>query len=70
MLVCTLMISLGSCQKDYSEDIDDLQEQINDIKGDIAALNQAIAQGKIITSVSNVTGGYEITFLRQFIYCN
>jgi hypothetical protein len=62
VLVCTLMISLGSCQKDYSEDIDDLQEQINDVKGDIAALNQAIAQGKIITSVSNVTGGYEITF--------
>ena len=62
VLICTLMISLGSCQKDYSEDIDDLQEQIDQIKADVAALNTAIAQGKIITQVSSVTGGYQITF--------
>ncbi|MGE0091834.1 MAG: PL29 family lyase N-terminal domain-containing protein [Bacteroidales bacterium] len=62
VLICTLMISLGSCQKDYSEDIDDLQEQIDQIKADVAALNTAIAQGKIITQVSTVTGGYQITF--------
>ncbi|MDD4656597.1 MAG: PL29 family lyase N-terminal domain-containing protein, partial [Bacteroidales bacterium] len=62
VLLCTLMISLGSCQKDYSDDIDDLQEQINQNKSAIAALNSAIANGKIISGVSTVAGGYEITF--------
>ena len=62
VLLCTLMISLGSCQKDYSDDIDNLQEQINQNKSAIAALNSAIANGKIISGVSTVAGGYEITF--------
>ena len=62
VLLCTLMISLGSCQKDYSEDIDDLQRQINENKTAVAALNQAIASGKLIKTVATVTGGYQITF--------
>jgi hypothetical protein len=62
VLLCTLMISLGSCQKDYSDDIDDLQRQINENKTAVAALNQAIASGKLIKTVATVTGGYQITF--------
>lgn len=62
VLFCTLMISLGSCQKDYSEDIDKLQTQITANKDAIAALNGAIASGKLIKTVSAVTGGYVITF--------
>jgi len=62
VLICTLMISLGSCQKDYSEDIQKLQDEINANKTAIAALNQAIAAGKLIKTVAAVTGGYQITF--------
>ncbi len=61
-LVCTLVISLGSCQKDYSEDIQKLQDEINANKTAIAALNAAITDGKVISSVASVTNGYKITF--------
>ncbi len=62
VLLCTLMISLGSCQKDYSDDIDDLQNQINANKTAIEALNSAIASGKLIKSVAPNATGYVITF--------
>lgn len=62
VLLCTLMISLGSCQKDYSDDIDDLQKQINANKTAIEALNSAIASGKLIKSVAPNATGYVITF--------
>ena len=62
VLICTLMISLGSCQKDYSDDIDDLQRQIDENKTAVAALNQAIASGKLIKTVASLSDGYLITF--------
>ena len=62
VLICTLMISLGSCQKDYSEDIADLQAQITANQNAITALNSAIASGKLIKTVTTTSTGYTITF--------
>ncbi|PKO95803.1 MAG: hypothetical protein CVU12_08210 [Bacteroidetes bacterium HGW-Bacteroidetes-7] len=62
VLICTLMISLGSCQKDYSEDIADLQAQITANQNAITALNSAIASGKLIKTVATTSTGYTITF--------
>ena len=56
------MISLGSCQKDYSEDIADLQAQITANQNAITALNSAIASGKLIKTVATTSTGYTITF--------
>lgn len=62
VLICTLMISLGSCQKDYSEDIEKLQQDVLANKNAIASLNQAIASGKLIKTVATSATGYVITF--------
>jgi hypothetical protein len=62
VLICSLMISLGSCQKDYSEDIADLQAQITANQNAITALNTAIASGKLIKTVTTTSTGYTITF--------
>ncbi len=62
VLICTLMISLGSCQKDYSEDIADLQAQITANQNAITALNSAIASGKLIKTVTTTSTGYTVTF--------
>ncbi|MFA6769755.1 MAG: hypothetical protein WCR71_01115 [Bacteroidales bacterium] len=62
VLLCTLMISVGSCQKDYSDEIDNLQAQINTNKDAIAALNNAIASGSVITNVTQNATGWLISF--------
>lgn len=62
VLFCTLVISLGSCQKDYSGDIDQLKADVAANKLAITSLNSAITAGKLITQVTAITGGYTIKF--------
>ena len=49
-----------SC-KDYDDDIDNLQGQIDGVKSQIAALESKINEGKWITSVTSSADGLTIT---------
>jgi len=60
--MCALVLSLGSCQKDYSDDIDQLKADVAANKLAITSLQQAITAGKLITSVTQNTTGYLIKF--------
>ena len=48
--------------KDYDDDIDDLQEQVNTLNKDFEELKKLVNDGKAITSVTPITGGFKITF--------
>lgn len=50
-----------SC-KDYDDDIDNLQSQVDDIKADLDDLQAQINAGKWITNVSSIDGGFTVTF--------
>lgn len=50
-----------SC-KDYDDDINNLQEQVDGIKSDLKALQDKVNNGLWVTSVSPVEGGFTITF--------
>ena len=54
-LTCALVLSLFSCTKD-------LQDQIDKLTTDVAALQSAISSGKLVKSVNPVAGGYDIVF--------
>ena len=47
--------------KDYDDDIDNLQEQVNANKSAIAEVEAAMKAGKFIVSYTAVTNGYELT---------
>lgn len=55
VLTCALVLSLFSCTKD-------LQDQIDKLTTDVAALQSAINSGKLVKSVNPVAGGYDIVF--------
>ena len=58
-LVCTAMpVSLSSC-KDYDDDIDNLQGQIDGIKVDVQKLQDLVNSGMVIKSVTNTANGVE-----------
>lgn len=48
--------------KDYDDDIDNLQTQIDANKADIAKLQSFVNEGKWVTNVDPITGGFKITF--------
>ena len=48
--------------KDYDDDIDNLQTQIDANKADIAKLQSFVKEGKWVTNVEDITGGFKITF--------
>lgn len=48
--------------KDYDDDIDGLQEQLNTLKEGFEGLKKLVNEGKTITSVTPITGGFKITF--------
>ena len=50
-----------SC-KDYDDDIDEINNKISGIEGQIKDLQTKIDAGKWITSVSSVTGGFTVAF--------
>ena len=48
--------------KDYDDDIDNLQTQIDANKASIAELQNFVKEGKWITNVEQITDGFKITF--------
>ncbi|MEY8685071.1 collagen-like protein [Bacteroides sp. AN502(2024)] len=48
--------------KDYDDDIDNLQTQIDANKASIAELQNFVKEGKWVTAVEPITGGFKITF--------
>ena len=48
--------------KDYDDDIDNLQAQIDANKASIAELQKFVKEGKWVTNVEDITGGFKITF--------
>ena len=48
--------------KDYDDDIDNLQTQIDASKASIAELQKFVKEGKWVKSVEPITGGFKITF--------
>ena len=48
--------------KDYDDDIDNLQTQIDANKADIAKLQSFVKEGKWVTNVEQITDGFKITF--------
>ena len=50
-----------SC-KDYDDDINNLQEQVDGVKSQIADLESKINDGKWITNIADAEGGFTITF--------
>ncbi len=49
-----------SC-KDYDDDIENLQGQINSNKDAIAALQKLVGEGKWVTNISPVENGFTVT---------
>ncbi len=49
-----------SC-KDYDDDINNLQEQINSNKDAIAALQKLVGEGKWVTSITPIENGFTVT---------
>ncbi len=56
-LMCTSMALSYTACKDYDDDIDNLQQQINTNKDAIASINNQIANGAILTSVAKTADG-------------
>lgn len=52
---------LTSC-KDYDDDIDDLQAQIDGIVTDLADIQDLVDAGKFVQTVEDITNGIKITF--------
>ena len=48
--------------KDYDDDIDNLQTQIDANKASIAELQAFVKEGKWVTKIEDITGGFKITF--------
>lgn len=61
-LFCALVISLGSCQKDWSSEIDQIKTDVAANKTAIASLQAAITSGKLIKQVTQTSTGYTLTF--------
>ena len=59
-LAFSTTVSFVGC-KDYDDDIDNLQEQIDANKQSIKDVEAAIQAGKFVVSYSAITNGYELT---------
>ena len=55
------MLFRSGC-KDYDDDIDNLQTQIDANKASIAELQNFVKEGKWVTNVEQITDGFKITF--------
>ena len=49
--------------KDYDDDIDNLQTQIDANKASIAELQNFVKEGKWVTNVEQITDGFKITLM-------
>lgn len=48
--------------KDYDDDIEGLQEQVNTLNKNFEELKKLVNDGKAITEITPITGGFKITF--------
>ncbi|WP_455663731.1 PL29 family lyase N-terminal domain-containing protein [Phocaeicola sp.] len=60
-LMVTATGTFVSC-KDYDDDIDRIDNSLNDLKSQIDALQTKVNEGKWITNLTSVTGGFTVTF--------
>ena len=60
-LLVTSTGTFTSC-KDYDDEINNLQEQVDGVKSQIADLESKINDGKWITNIADAEGGFTITF--------
>lgn len=60
-LVCSMMPAAFTSCKDYDDDIDHLQGQIDAIKVDVDKLKEMVSAGKIITNVASSADGVVFT---------
>ena len=60
-LLVTSAGTFTSC-KDYDDDINNLQEQVDGVKSQLADLESKINDGKWITNIADAEGGFTITF--------
>lgn len=60
-LVCSMMPTAFTSCKDYDDDIDHLQGQIDAIKVDVDKLKEMVSAGKIITNVASSADGVVFT---------
>ena len=60
-LVATITLAGFSSCKDYDDDIDKLQEQVDGLKSTVKSLNDAIDNGAVITDVASTATGITIT---------
>ena len=71
ILFGTLMVtSTGtfvSC-KDYDDDIDRIDSELSDLRSQIAALQNEVTNGNWVTSLTNVEGGFTVTFKNGSTY--
>ena len=56
-----------SC-KDYDDDINNLQTQVDDVKNKVSELEAKINDGKWITNIADAEGGFTITFSDNSTY--
>lgn len=61
-IASAMVLSVSSCTKDLEDDVDQLKKEVAENKSAIAALDQAIKAGKLITKVETVATGFLITF--------
>ena len=60
--ICLVAVSaLIACTQDYGSDIQELQNKVDKLDKDVAALDALIKAGNVITDVSAITGGTRVT---------
>lgn len=66
-LTLSVSTSLVSCS-DYDDDIQNLQQQIDEVKASVADLQAKVNSGNWVKSVESVNGGFKLTFNDGQVY--
>ncbi len=61
-LFLAITVGLVTSCKDYDDDIDNLQSQIDKLSASLSDITSEISDGKVVTSVTSTTSGLTITF--------
>lgn len=66
-LTLSVSTSLVSCS-DYDDDIQNLQQQIDEVKASVADLQAKVNSGNWVKSVESINGGFKLTFNDGQVY--
>lgn len=66
-LTLSVSTSLTSCS-DYDDDVQNLQQQIDEVKASVSDLQTKVGNGNWVKSVESVTGGFKLTFNDGQVY--